>query len=78
MSTNVNTNNGINPLAVAHNVNALNSVHFLSACFTGAAAGILGLTNFSGFFLFLLSLLFSALCISAFRCVNRSEITVTH
>ncbi|EKM79794.1 hypothetical protein AGABI1DRAFT_127477 [Agaricus bisporus var. burnettii JB137-S8] len=58
----------INPAAVAHNANVLSSVHFLSACFSGAAAGILGLTNFYGFLLFFVSLLFSALCISIFRC----------
>ncbi|KAF5364196.1 hypothetical protein D9756_000104 [Leucocoprinus leucothites] len=68
MSANANTNNVINPAAVAHNVNILSSVHFLSACFSGAAAGILGLTNFSGFLLFFVSLLFSALCVSTFRC----------
>jgi hypothetical protein len=67
MSTTSPPEANINPAAVAHNVGVLSSVHFLSACFSGAAAGILGLTNFYGFLLFFVSLLFSALCISVLR-----------
>jgi hypothetical protein len=67
MSTTSATESNINPAAVAHNVGVLSSVHFLSACFSGTAAGILGLTNFYGFLLFFASLLFSALCISILR-----------
>jgi hypothetical protein len=43
-------------------------VKFLSACFAGAAAGILGLTNWTGFALFLLSTLFTAASINTINC----------
>ncbi|KAF8165897.1 hypothetical protein B0H34DRAFT_690845 [Crassisporium funariophilum] len=47
---------------------SLNSVKFLSSCFAGAAAGILGLENWLGFALFLSSTLFTSACIYAINC----------
>lgn len=73
MSTNAITDSEINAFIVAQNVKELNSVYFLSSCFVGAAAGILGLTNFAGFLFFFVSLLFSALCVSACRCVRAAQ-----
>jgi len=55
------------------NVKELNSVYFLSSCLVGAAAGILGLTNLTGFLFFFVSLLFSVLCVSACRCVRAAQ-----
>jgi hypothetical protein len=40
----------------------------LAACFSGLIAGILGLTNFSGFLLYLLTSLLSALSIASLKC----------
>lgn len=45
------------------NANALANIKFLSACFTGAIAGILGLQKQYGFALFLISSALTALCI---------------
>jgi len=73
MSTNAITDSEINAFIVAQNVKELSSVYFLSSCFVGAAAGILGLTNFTGFLFFFVSLLFSALCVSACRCVRAAQ-----
>ncbi|KAF9458467.1 hypothetical protein BDZ94DRAFT_1270526 [Collybia nuda] len=47
---------------------SLTSVKFLSSCFAGAAAGILGLENWLGFALFLSSTLFTSLCIHSINC----------
>ena len=47
---------------------ALTDIKFLSACFSGAVAGILGLENWLGFALFLSSTLFTALCIHTINC----------
>ena len=67
------TDSEINAFIVAQNVKELNFVYFLSSCFVGAAAGILSLTNFAGFLFFFVSLLFSALCVSACRCVRAAQ-----
>ena len=50
---------------------SLTSVKFLSACFAGAAAGILGLENWLGFALFLSSTLFTSACIYVINCQGR-------
>ncbi|KAF8806075.1 hypothetical protein BYT27DRAFT_7168363 [Phlegmacium glaucopus] len=50
---------------------SLTSVKFLSACFAGAAAGILGLENWLGFALFLSSTLFTSACIYAINCQGK-------
>ncbi|KAI0057565.1 hypothetical protein BV25DRAFT_1364775 [Artomyces pyxidatus] len=42
-----------------HNNNLLYNVKFISACFSGAVAGVLGLENTLGFALFALSTLFT-------------------
>lgn len=47
---------------------SLTSVKFISACFAGAAAGILGLQNWLGFALFLSSTIFTSLCINFINC----------
>ncbi|KAF7327897.1 ER membrane protein complex subunit 6 [Mycena kentingensis (nom. inval.)] len=47
------------------------SVKFISACFAGAVAGILGLQNIAGFALFLASTLFTTLCIYLINCKGR-------
>lgn len=55
---------------VMHN-QSLTNVKFLSACFTGAVAGILGLENWLGFALFFASTLFTSACIYAINCKGR-------
>lgn len=55
---------------VVHN-SSLNSVKFLSSCFMGAVAGILGLENWQGFALFIVSTLFTAACIYVVNCKGR-------
>ncbi|KAF8237937.1 hypothetical protein L208DRAFT_1388610 [Tricholoma matsutake] len=47
---------------------SLTNVKFLSSCFAGAAAGILGLENWLGFALFLASTLFTSVCIHRINC----------
>lgn len=47
---------------------SLTTVKFISSCFAGAAAGILGLENWLGFVLFLSSTLFTSLCIHSINC----------
>src|SRR5258707_3443402 len=44
---------------------------FYSACFAGAAAGILGLENWTGFVLFFVSTLFTSALIYAVNCKGR-------
>jgi hypothetical protein len=55
---------------VQHNT-SLTTVKFLAACFSGAVAGILGLTNWRGFALFLASTLFTSVCIYFINCQRR-------
>lgn len=55
---------------VIHN-SALNSVKFLSSCFAGAAAGILGLENWQGFVFFAASTLLTAACLYVVNCKGR-------
>ncbi|KAG6373744.1 hypothetical protein JVT61DRAFT_5886 [Boletus reticuloceps] len=52
---------------VLHN-QSLTSVKFLSSCFAGAVAGILGLENWHGFALFGLSVLSTSFVIYAINC----------
>jgi hypothetical protein len=52
---------------VLHN-QALNSVKFLSSCFAGAVAGILGLENWLGFALFIASIISTSFIIYAVNC----------
>ena len=47
---------------------SMTSVKFLSACFAGAVAGILGLENWLGFALFLSSTLLTSACIYVINC----------
>ena len=50
---------------------SLTSVKFISACFAGAAAGILGLENWLGFALFLSSTLVTSACIYVINCQGK-------
>jgi hypothetical protein len=50
---------------------SLNSVKFLSACFAGAAAGVLGLTNWLGFALFLASTVLTSVCLYFINCKGK-------
>ncbi|KAF8841572.1 hypothetical protein BDN67DRAFT_507953 [Paxillus ammoniavirescens] len=52
---------------VLHN-QSLTSVKFLSSCFAGAVAGILGLENWLGFALFAASVLSTSFVIYAINC----------
>ncbi|PFH48996.1 hypothetical protein AMATHDRAFT_148662 [Amanita thiersii Skay4041] len=52
---------------------SLITVKFLAACFTGAAAGILGLENWSGFLFFLLSTVFTTICIYFLNCHGKPQ-----
>ncbi|KIY68418.1 hypothetical protein CYLTODRAFT_421642 [Cylindrobasidium torrendii FP15055 ss-10] len=47
---------------------SLMTVKFIASCFAGAVAGVLGLENWSGFALFLVSTLFTSLCIHVINC----------
>ena len=46
---------------VLANSNSIYNVKFISACFTGAVAGVIGLENWLGFVLFLFTTLFTSL-----------------
>ena len=48
---------------VQYNSSRLYTVKFLSSCFAGAVAGVLGLTNASGFALFAFSMLLTSACL---------------
>uniref|UniRef100_A0A8H7Y0E7 ER membrane protein complex subunit 6 n=1 Tax=Psilocybe cubensis TaxID=181762 RepID=A0A8H7Y0E7_PSICU len=50
---------------------SLTSTKFLTACFSGACAGILGLENLSGFLLFAASMLGMAGAVGAVKCKGR-------
>ncbi|ETW83545.1 hypothetical protein HETIRDRAFT_102262 [Heterobasidion irregulare TC 32-1] len=47
---------------LVHNMTVINNIKFISSCFAGAVAGVLGLENWLGFALFLVSTLFSSVC----------------
>ncbi|KAH7887412.1 hypothetical protein F5I97DRAFT_1860198 [Phlebopus sp. FC_14] len=55
---------------VVHN-QCLTSVKFISSCFAGAVAGILGLENWRGFALFAVSLLSTSFVIYAINCKGK-------
>ncbi|KAJ8087223.1 hypothetical protein PQX77_011738 [Marasmius sp. AFHP31] len=57
----------------AHNLLNLTTVKFLSAAFSGAVAGILGLQNYAGFALFIVSTLWSALCMYLVNCRGKPQ-----
>ncbi|KAL0950359.1 hypothetical protein HGRIS_010326 [Hohenbuehelia grisea] len=70
MSTTPDASQSYYPPNVLHNSSLIN-VKFISACFAGAVAGILGLQNWLGFALFIFSTLFSAVCMSSINCDHR-------
>ena len=45
---------------VLFNTNSIYNIKFISSCFTGAVAGVIGLENWLGFFFFLLTTLFTS------------------
>ncbi|KAH9036052.1 hypothetical protein EDB83DRAFT_2228881 [Lactarius deliciosus] len=45
---------------ILFNTNSIYNVKFISSCLTGAVAGIIGLENWLGFFLFLFTTLFTS------------------
>jgi hypothetical protein len=49
------------------NNNSIYNVKFISSCFTGAVAGILGLENSLGFIFFIFTTLFTALVLHFFN-----------
>lgn len=55
---------------VQHNA-SLVTVKFISSCFSGAVAGILGLQNWLGFALFALSTLLTSACVSIVNCKGK-------
>jgi hypothetical protein len=57
----------IYPPNVLHN-GSLTTVKFLSSCFAGAVAGILGLENWLGFALFVASTILTSVCIYVVNC----------
>jgi len=57
----------------AHNTLSLTTIKFLSACFAGAVAGILGLQNFYGFALFLVSTVFTSFSIWTINCGTKPD-----
>ncbi|KAI0371454.1 hypothetical protein BV20DRAFT_175681 [Pilatotrama ljubarskyi] len=58
------------PPNVQYNSSRVYTVKFLSSCFAGAAAGVLGLENSLGFALFILSTLFTSACLYV-KCNSR-------
>jgi len=52
---------------VLFNNNSIYNVKFISSCFTGAVAGILGLENWLGFIFFIFTTLFTALILHLFN-----------
>ena len=58
------------PPNVQYNANKLYTVKFLSACFAGAVAGVLGLENWLGFELFIFSTLLTSACLYL-KCKGR-------
>ena len=52
---------------------SVSNTKFISACFAGAAAGIVGLENWAGFVLFIVSTLFTTTIIYGVDCKGRPE-----
>ncbi|TFY77087.1 hypothetical protein EWM64_g6923 [Hericium alpestre] len=48
---------------ILFNATLVNNIKFISSCFAGAVAGILGLENSLGFLLFVVSTLFTSACL---------------
>ncbi len=54
--------------SVQHNALILSNLATLCACFSGALAGVIGLKNLNGFFLYLVASVFNAGIIAAVKC----------
>lgn len=60
------------PQNAQHNALVLSNIKFVSSCFVGAVAGILGLENFYGFLLFGISLFATAGIVVSMKCKDPS------
>ncbi|WRT69561.1 uncharacterized protein IL334_006549 [Kwoniella shivajii] len=58
----------LHPPSVMHNTRVLSSLGTYSACFSGLIAGLLGLTNLSGFSLYIISSIFTASILFLIKC----------
>ena len=58
---------------VMFNNNSIYNVKFISSCFTGAVAGILGLENWLGFIFFIFATLFTALILHFFNLKTKPQ-----
>lgn len=58
------------PPNVQYNASKIYTINFLSSCFAGAVAGVLGLENWLGFALFVFTTLFSSACVYL-KCKGR-------
>ncbi|KAK8849552.1 hypothetical protein IAR55_004887 [Kwoniella newhampshirensis] len=58
----------LHPPSVYHNTRILSSLGTLAACFSGLISGILGLTNLTGFSLYLITSLITALTLASIKC----------
>ncbi|WOO84151.1 uncharacterized protein LOC62_05G007672 [Vanrija pseudolonga] len=56
------------PPSATHNTSVIGSVATLTACFSGAIAGILGLTNLTGFALYLATAVATGVTVAAVKC----------
>ncbi|KAH9959869.1 hypothetical protein BC827DRAFT_444588 [Russula dissimulans] len=61
------------PPHVLFNNNSIYNVKFISSCFTGAVAGILGLENSLGFLFFILTTLFTSFILHFFNLKTNSK-----
>ncbi|KAI0258593.1 hypothetical protein BC834DRAFT_835249 [Gloeopeniophorella convolvens] len=52
---------------VLFNANSIYNIKFISSCFTGAVAGVLGLENWLGFILFAFTTLFTSIALYFFN-----------
>jgi hypothetical protein len=60
----------LHPPSVQHNSLILTNLCTLTSVFSGTLAGILGLLNFSGFFLYFFAAFFNAAVIAVLKCRN--------
>ena len=60
----------LHPASVQHNTLILNNLCTLTSVFSGTLAGILGLLNLNGFFLYIFASLFNAGVIALLKCRN--------
>jgi hypothetical protein len=61
------------PPHILHNTTTLSNLKFLSSCFSGAIAGVLGLENYSGFLLFVLTTVATTALVYGVSCKGRMD-----